>query len=155
MADQYLHSCPYDANLTQATFFALYDRAQQTVKKGNYCELDKKWPLFQLENHHFQVQFSIISAFLIEHSAEKWPSIVQGSIQALHCLTSREIYERLLVATVAPQALVVAPSIADGGPGNYGFTRTIFPWLQRFLKHTHAQNTLPDVLSWHVRCDLP
>jgi hypothetical protein len=76
--------CTYDANLTQNAFFAIYDRAQQTVKK------------------------------------------------------------------ISTDAMVVAPSIADGGPGNFGFTKTIFPWLQAFLKHAHAHNTLPDVLSWHV-----
>jgi hypothetical protein len=80
--------CTYDANLTQDAFFAIYDRAQRTVKN------------------------------------------------------------------VSKDALVVAPSLSDGGPGNFGFTRTIFPWLQAFLKHAYAQNTLPDVLSWHVSSKL-
>jgi len=84
MAEQNLHTCTYDANLTQQAFFRLYDRAHMTLRK------------------------------------------------------------------VAPQAKVVAPSIADGGPGNFGFARTIFPWLKTFLTHAHAQSTLPDVLSWHV-----
>jgi hypothetical protein len=40
---------------------------------------------------------------------------------------------------VAPSALVVAPSIADGGPGLFGFEKSVLPWLQAFLLHTHAK----------------
>jgi hypothetical protein len=66
------------------------------------------------------------------------------------------IYDRAqeTVKKVSKDALVVAPSLSDGGPGNFGFTKTILPWLQAFLRHTHAQNTLPDVLSWHVSSKL-
>ena len=44
---------------------------------------------------------------------------------------------------------VVAPSIADGGPGIDGWS-SVFPWLQRFLIHCRAAGTMPDVLTWHV-----
>ena len=77
-------TCSYDANLTQAAFFRIYDRAVHTLRQA------------------------------------------------------------------APRAKVVAPSIADGGPGLFGFERSVFPWLQAFLLHAHAHGTLPDVLSWHV-----
>ena len=49
-----------------------------------------------------------------------------------------------------PGARLVGPSLADGGPGLYGFERSVFPWLQAFLQHTHAAGTSPDVLTWHV-----
>eukprot|EP01047_Picozoa_sp_COSAG01_P027624 COSAG01_NODE_1829_length_9125_cov_11.706182_3_plen_554_part_00 len=56
---------------------------------------------------------------------------------------------RTLRATM-PSAKVVGPSLADGGPGIFGFERSVFPWLQAFLRHTAAAGTLPDVLTWHV-----
>jgi hypothetical protein len=54
-----------------------------------------------------------------------------------------------LIRTQQPTAKIVAPSIADGGPGINGWS-DVLPWLQAFLLHGHASNTLPDVLSWHV-----
>ena len=51
---------------------------------------------------------------------------------------------------ILPSARVVGPSLADGGPGLFGFEASVFPWLQAFLRHTAAQGTLPDVLTWHV-----
>eukprot|EP00039_Didymoeca_costata_P011955 m.170605 g.170605 ORF g.170605 m.170605 type:complete len:528 (+) comp15340_c0_seq13:316-1899(+) len=51
---------------------------------------------------------------------------------------------------ILPDARVIAPSIADGGPGLNGFNTSVFPWLQQFLRHTTAQNNTPDVLTWHV-----
>ena len=45
-----------------------------------------------------------------------------------------------------PDARVVAPSIADGGPGIAGFS-SVLPWLKAFLTHAHAAGTLPDVLA--------
>ena len=50
---------------------------------------------------------------------------------------------------ILPGARLIGPSIADGGPGLFGWP-SVFPWLQRFLLHTHAAGTAPDVLSWHV-----
>jgi hypothetical protein len=76
-------TCPFDSNLTQSSFFNIYDKAHQVLR------------------------------------------------------------------LVAPNAKIVAPSLADGGPGQNGFA-TVFPWLQSFLLHAHHSNTLPDVLSWHV-----
>ena len=62
------------------------------------------------------------------------------------------LYDRAhaVLRRAAPSAKVVAPSIADGGPGVFGFEGSVFPWLQQFLLHTHAAGTLPDVLTWHV-----
>jgi hypothetical protein len=34
------------------------------------------------------------------------------------------------VRQVLPTARMVGPSLADGGPGQFGFTRTVLPWLQ-------------------------
>ena len=77
-------TCTYDANLTEAAFYALWDVAYKTMK------------------------------------------------------------------AVLPHSRLIGPSIADGGPGNFGFQKTVFPFLQRFLKHAHVAGTLPDVLTWHV-----
>eukprot|EP00040_Diaphanoeca_grandis_P013218 m.66885 g.66885 ORF g.66885 m.66885 type:complete len:534 (+) comp23740_c0_seq2:83-1684(+) len=62
-----------------------------------------------------------------------------------------EIYDTAyhVVKLQLPTARVVAPSLADGGPGINGF-QDVLLYLQAFLRHTHQQGTLPDVLTWHV-----
>ena len=54
------------------------------------------------------------------------------------------------IKAVLPRARVMAPSLADGGPGLYGFQESVFPYLQAFLKHAATAGTLPDVVTWHV-----
>jgi hypothetical protein len=54
------------------------------------------------------------------------------------------------VKSILPDARLIGPSLADGGPGIFGWTTSVFPWVQEFLQHTHAAGTMPDVLSWHV-----
>jgi hypothetical protein len=61
------------------------------------------------------------------------------------------IYDHAIrvVRQAQPRAKIVAPSIADGGPGINGWS-DVLPWLQAFLLHANASGTLPDVLCWHV-----
>tara|TARA_B110000208_G_scaffold191207_1_gene257342 strand:- start:192 stop:3446 length:3255 start_codon:yes stop_codon:yes gene_type:complete len=61
------------------------------------------------------------------------------------------LYDRAHAAirSALPSARILAPSIADGGPGIHGWS-SVFPWLRAFLLHARAADTLPDVLTWHV-----
>ena len=63
-----------------------------------------------------------------------------------------DMYDRAfhVLRARTPSGRVLAPSLADGGPGNHGFYPSVLPWLQAFLTHAHSAGTLPDVLTWHV-----
>jgi hypothetical protein len=53
------------------------------------------------------------------------------------------------IRKVLPNATIVGPSAADGGPGIEGWG-DLQDFLQAFLAHTHEQGTRPEVLTWHA-----
>jgi hypothetical protein len=61
-----------------------------------------------------------------------------------------EVWRRavLRVRSALPDAVVIGPSIASGGPGIHGWADQK-SWLQKFLLLANKTHTLPTVLCWH------